>query len=390
MLLYEIKARNVLSFGPEGLSLELRPLNVLIGPNGSGKSNLLELVALMRGAPTSLTSAIRDSGGGVQDWIFKGDPRSTAKVEAVVNPGAVQLVRHCVEFRESGQQFMLVDEWVQDAAEFPQQPAHPVVLYQFQDGQPVVRVQEGELRGLPPQLPFGSRADSILAQLKDPVAYPQLTHLGLRYERVRLYREWSFGGKTVFRQPQKADLRTDRLEEDFSNLAMFVNKLRRHPTTKAAMLEYLRDLYDGLTDFDLSVEGGTVQLFFTEGDFTIPATRLSDGSLRYLCLLAILLDPDPPPLICVEEPELGLHPDLLHKIADLLVDASQRCQLIVTTHSDILLDSFTKYPESVVVCERVKGATSMKRLDADRLREWLERYRLGELWTKGEIGGVRW
>jgi len=65
-------------------------------------------------------------------------------------------------------------------------------------------------------------------------------------------------------------------------------------------------------------------VIFTEGDFSIPATRLSDGTLRYLCLLAILCDPEPPPLICIEEPELGLHPDILPKLADLLVSASER------------------------------------------------------------------
>lgn len=100
------------------------------------------------------------------------------------------------------------------------------------------------------------------------------------------------------------------------------------------------------------IEGGTVQVFFTEGEFVIPATRLSDGTLRYLCLLAILCDPDPPPLICIEEPELGLHPDVLPKLADHLLAASKYTQLIVTTHSDVLVDAMSETPESIVVCEK--------------------------------------
>jgi predicted ATPase len=107
-------------------------------------------------------------------------------------------------------------------------------------------------------------------------------------------------------------------------------------------------------------------------------------------LLAILCDPEPPPLICIEEPELGLHPDLMPTIARLLKSAAERTQLIVTTHSDILVDEFTDEPEAVVVCEKVEGQTTMRRLESERLAEWLDRYRLGELWTKGEIGGVRW
>src|ERR1700742_3728706 len=97
-----------------------------------------------------------------------------------------------------------------------------------------------------------------------------------------------------------------------------------------------------------------MQFLFHEGGLRspAPAARLSDGTLRYLCLLTILLHPEPPPLICIEEPELGLHPDIIPKVADLLVDASHRTQLIVTTHSEALVSRLSEIPESVVVCER--------------------------------------
>src|SRR5262249_20411781 len=155
-------------------------------------------------------------------------------------------------------------------------------------------------------------------------------------------------------------------------------RLRRQRKVKAALLDGLRDLYEGLTDFDVSIEGGTVQVFFMEGDFTIPATRLSDGSLRYLCLLAILCDPEPPPLIGLEEPELGLHPDLLPNVADLLVAASQRTQLIVTTHSDVVVDALTERLEALVVCEKHHGCTTLHRLTQEEVQPWLKKYRLGQ------------
>ena len=171
---------------------------------------------------------------------------------------------------------------------------------------------------------------------------------------------------------------------------MFLNRLRRQSKVKAALMDGLRNLYQGLTDFDVSIEGGTVQVFFTEGDFTIPATRLSDGSVRYLCLLAILCDPEPPPLIGLEEPELGLHPDLLPTLADLLVAAPQRTQLLVTTHSDILVDALTERPDAIVICEKQDGRTAMRRLSPDEVQPWLTKYRLGQLWTRGQLGGTRW
>jgi predicted ATPase len=95
-------------------------------------------------------------------------------------------------------------------------------------------------------------------------------------------------------------------------------------------------------------------------------------------------------LVCIEEPELGLHPDILPSLADLLKEASGRCQLIVTTHSDVLVDAMTDQPESVLVCEKDEKGTSIKQLNAEQLKPWLEKYRLGELWTRGEIGGTRW
>lgn len=94
-------------------------------------------------------------------------------------------------------------------------------------------------------------------------------------------------------------------------------------------------------------------------------------------------------ITCIEEPELGLHPDVIPDIADLLIAASKRTQLVVTTHSDILIDALTDLPESVIVCEKRKGATHLRRLEREDLKPWLERYRLGELWSKGEIGGNR-
>jgi predicted ATPase len=263
----------------------------------------------------------------------------------------------------------------------------PAFYYHFQHGRPVVRTGSKEtaleLEGLDPDL-------SILAHRRTPEVDPFFWYLSAAYGQIRIFREWTFGRNAVFRQPQAADARNDRLEEDFSNLGLFLNRLRGMPKAKNALLSALKDLYEGLSDFDVSVQGGTVQVFFTEGDYVIPAPRLSDGTLRYLCLAAILCDPEPPPLVCIEEPELGLHPDILPKVADLLVAASERTQLIVTTHSDILVDAMTERPEAVIVCEKHNHQTTMKRLDKEQLKGWLERYRLGQLWTRGELGGTRW
>lgn len=137
-----------------------------------------------------------------------------------------------------------------------------------------------------------------------------------------------------------------------------------------------------------SISGGTVQFYLHESGFgkPIPATRLSDGTIRFIVLLATLLTPTPPSLVCIEEPELGLHPDAVALLDDLLIEASGRMQLVVTTHSDALVSALTNQPEAIVTCERPGAATELRRLDAERLAHWLKEYRLGDLWRMGEIG----
>ncbi|UCC31117.1 MAG: AAA family ATPase [Phycisphaerales bacterium] len=387
LIIREITLRNLLSFGPDTPSLPLHSLNVLIGPNGSGKSNLIEALGLLHAAPTHLAKPVRE-GGGIRDWVWKGTPGATAAIEVVVdNPKSNQSLRHVIEFMELAQKFGLIDERIETVEPDSDKPGDVGSYYRFQRGRPVLKTGRKEHRLQREDVAAG---ESILSQLKGPDQYGGITYLARVYSRFRLYREWSFGRHTAPRQPQKADQPNEFLEPDGANLGLVLNRLRRELDVKRSLLENLRELYDGIDDYDVSVEGGTVQVFFQESGFIIPATRLSDGTLRYLCLLAILCDPKPPPLVCIEEPELGLHPDILPTIARLLREASTRTQLVVTTHSDILVDQLTETPESVVVCEKSEGQTTMKRLESDKLSRWLEKYRLGELWTKGEIGGARW
>ena len=180
---------------------------------------------------------------------------------AVARPDGWPL-RHSVALRKEQQSFRLEDERIEN-----ERPAKgkskPYLFYHYGHGRPVINTVSGKKRQL-------NRDDvapdaSILAQRQDPESFPEITRLATVYDRIRLYREWTFGRNTVFREPQKSDLRTDRLEEDFSNLGMFLNRLRRQPKTKAALLAGLANLYEGLTDFDVSIEGGTVQVLLHGG-----------------------------------------------------------------------------------------------------------------------------
>lgn len=388
-----IKLRNILSFGPDTPELELQSLNVLIGPNGAGKSNLIEAIGLLQSAPTNLLDPIR-TGGGISEWLWKGSDNPVAEIDTTVayTPGEKPL-RHTLRFTRVGQRAELVDEVIENEDAGLRGADY---FYRYQNGHPVLNVRTdkaadgGRYLGLRHQDLASDQ--SVLSQRKDPYQYPEVTYLGSEYAKIKLFREWSLGRNTPPRKPQPPDLPADFLDEDAANIALVLNDLVSRSNLRASIVEQLREADESIVDFSTKVSGGTIQLVLHYSGLKgpVPSTRLSDGTVRYLCLLAVLCHPEPPPLVCLEEPELGLHPDLLGKLADLLVEASHRMQLIVTTHSDVLVDGLTNVPEAVVVCEKEKGASAFRRLDAERLKVWLAEYSLGALWTRGQLGGTRW
>ena len=371
MLIKSIKLQNLLSFGPDTPQLDMGPLNILIGPNGAGKSNLIEAISLLQAAPRNLIGPI-SRGGGIGNWIWRGEPQSksetrSAQIEVVVeNPNGSQALRCRLGFAERGQRFELTEEQIEN--ESPAEDLNKPYFYlERRGGHTTLNYRDEGQRRLRPE--DVNSEQSILAQRKDPDHYPELTYLGDVFARIRFYREWYFGRNTPPRRPHLPNGSNAFLQEDCTNLAGMLNYIRRKPAAKAQALKALSKLYEGLSDFDISLDQNTVEIFCQEEQISVPAVRLSDGTLRYLCLLAILCHPEPPPLVCIEEPELGLHPDILPTLSNLLQEASERCQLVVTTHSDALVDALTDTPESVVVCEKQHGQTSMRRLDkADLFR----------------------
>jgi predicted ATPase len=401
-LLKSIRLRNFLSYGSNTTETELSPLNVLIGPNGSGKSNLIEAIDVLRSTPSDVTRPIRE-GGGVEDWLWKGvSSKGTPTAEIDITayyPEGVGPLRYRLAFTMVGQRFELDDEAVESP--YARLGEHDVYFfYRYQSGHPVLNIRaktEAPAASAEDRVRRSLRREdvvpdqSILSQRKDPDQYPEITYLGNQFGKAKLYREWNLGRNTEPRKPQKVDLPGDFLSENADNLALVLNDLENRSETRRTINEYLNKFYQSAEAVTSRLQGGTVQIFIHErGLKEIPGTRLSDGTLRYLCLLAVLCHPTPPPLICLEEPEIGLHPDILPTVAELLVEASNRTQLIVTTHSDVLVSALGSQTESVLVCERDEEGTRLRHLESAKLKEWLEKYPLGELWRMGEIGGTRW
>ena len=398
MLIERLKLTNLLSFGPDSPALDLRPLNVLIGPNGSGKSNFIEAISLLSAAPTDITQPI-DDGGGVRDWIWRGKPKAQfAEIDAALpSSDGDRALSYQLSFLDRGQRFQLASEKLQCRGADDDSANGRGVCFTRPPRESAIRVEpdarEAELFTADNQRQPLEQLDvqkSLLAIVDNPLVFPQVCRVADAFKGIQIYRDWTFGPHAPTRHPQQPDLISSVLLGDAANLGLVLNVLNQDTEAKQRLLKTLRELYDGISDLRVNIERDTVNVYLREGDMMISATRLSDGTIRYLCLLAILCHPEPPSLVCLEEPELGLHPDILPGLGELLLDASERCQLIVTTHSDILVDKLSDTPDSVVVCEKHAGQTEMRRLDSDDLKHWLARYSLGELWTRGELGGNRW
>ncbi|MDE0514444.1 MAG: AAA family ATPase [Gammaproteobacteria bacterium] len=381
--------RGLLSFPPDMEDFELGPLNILIGPNGSGKSNLIEAMELLRATPTDFAAAIRE-GGGATEWLWKGDKnQKSAEIDVNLTIPKHEPLRYRLEFGVSSSRVEVFDEVLEDSK--PKQGYdEPFFYYRFQKGRPVINIRHQESGYSTTQRKL-RRDDlapdqSVLAQRKEPDLYPELTTVGRYLGAIHTFREWSFGRYPSIRQPQPADLPEERLLPDSLNLALALNQIEHKDGRRFNQL--LKRFFPRFERMSTLVSGGKVQFYLHESGFAspVPATRLSDGTIRFVAILAILLLPDPPPLVCIDEPELGLHPDAVALIAELLIEASERMQLIVATHSDALVSELTSQPDAVIACERPGAGTELRRLEPEKISHWLEEYRLGDLWRMGELG----
>lgn len=397
MLIRNLKVSRLLSFGPEGIDLPMRPLNVLIGANGCGKSNFVEVLNLLKYAPVRFDSPIM-TGGGIKEWIWKcpgTDKQEYAEIEVVLNDTRAENTHgfiHNIAFGSSAAQVLIEHEII----------SHALISNHEMDAEEYYRFQKGHVKLLDNQLPNSapllreidvSKLDlrvSILSQMRDPDRYGVFNFLQKGYGGIQIYREWTFGPGSTMRSSQSPDVPAGEVGSAGKYIASLIMAMKRKE--KNRLVEELASLYQEIEDVKAKVAGGGgLQLFIEEkGEKLISAERLSDGTLRYLFLLAILLQPEPPPMIVIEEPELGLHPDVIPKLAALLIEASERTQIVITTHSRMLVDALGDDPESVIVCEKHHGESTFERLDGERMKVWLEKYSLGDLWSKGEIGGNRW
>ena len=355
--------------------LKLGSINILIGPNGSGKSNFIEVFSFLRHIITrNLQNYIKRVGGA--DEVLHFGSKTTSELSIHIS-------------------FRLKDS-ESNAYKIIMSPANTDTLYV--ESEQVFFHKEEEY----PEKPWD---DYINGGNKEAaISNPRVTdrhHVADNVRETLMLWEFYHFHDTSHSSPIKKTAKLDdnrRLRPDGSNLAAFLYLLReKHETSYRLICRTIRLAAPFFKDFALAPRALNKETILLEWehegtDAYFNANSLSDGTLRFIALTTLLLQPKKflPSAILLDEPELGLHPSAITLLASLIRLASTKTQIILATQSSLLLDHFL--PENVLVAERAGGGTQIVRCEKDekdkeRLLEWLEDYSLGQLWEKNEIGG---
>jgi predicted ATPase len=210
---------------------------------------------------------------------------------------------------------------------------------------------------------------------------------------MRRWRPFHFQdtGKSAPTKPKHKIDDNQTLRSEGDNIAPFLFALRSiAPGAYRRIVEAVRSVAPFFDDFVLEpdvIKPGVIQLAWrhTMDDARFTADSLSDGTLRFICLATLLLQPTLPSLVVIDEPELGLHPFAIAQLAALVRAAATKSQVILATQSVTLLDQFDA--SEVIVADRINGESTFTRLNDSALAEWKQEYSLGELWLKNVLGG---
>ncbi|NRD61311.1 AAA family ATPase [Corallococcus exiguus] len=343
------------------LHLELGPVTVVVGPNGSGKTNLYRALYLLAAAAEGrLARTLADEGGTLSVmWAGPRDPKKPARMRVTVDLDDLTYELQCGVVPTSPPQTMFtLDPEVKEEHLWAHSGGRHLVLMERKDRTAFLRDADGKRVTFPAEL-WGS--ESVMDQLAEPHRFPRLGEVQRTLSAWRFYHHFRTDPDALPRHPQ-VGVRTPVLASDGRDLAAALQTLWEIGDDRA-LEQGIDDAFPG-SRLEVRAEDGRFSLFLHMPGLSRPmsAPELSDGTLRYLCLLAALLSPRPPPFLALNEPETSLHPDLLDPLGRLIVRASEYSQVWVTTHAEALATVIAdKTGTSPVHLEKQQGATTVKR-----------------------------
>ena len=352
--------------------VKLNDLNILIGANGSGKSNFIGFFQMLGYALTeSLQRFIQTRGFG-DSMLFMGS-KNTPILKANLELDSGQGENH-YEFTMA---YATPDTLIYTQEQISYQPADRDKPY-YQN------------------LEVGGKESALIRTARESAENPGTTNAA-KYIRGALggMRVYQFHDTSLSAYIRKtADIGSGhRLYHDGGNLAAVLYNLKtNHGPYYKRVVDTVRRMVPDFKDFVLEPEThdpNRIMLRWQSAasDYELGPHQISDGSLRFMALATLLLQPEDnlPDMVIIDEPELGLHPAAEVLVGALLDSVSKKSQVIVSTQSSTFVDLFA--PEDIIVTEMKDGATTLKRPSADHLKIWLQDYSMGEIWRKNLIGG---
>jgi predicted ATPase len=381
-----IKLSNFRSF--RDLDLALGNLNVLIGRNGSGKSNFLSLFDLLgKAARGNLNGFIRQQVGTFDDLRHYHTVNNDIifwEIEFSSEHHGALYYRAELGARAPAGYTVLLERLERSPNEGYENRYKFLEVYNGR-----VKILKTYARGDQEEQAAtfeNATQELILPQLLNETRYPAQVEAHRYLRDLHVFQGFGDSELETVRGAQLLDVVDPlRLNPDGSNLISVLNALMqdaRYDDVLAQLYDVLRTVFPDFKQFDLpTAGGGRATLAYRSQDLrrSISAHLMSDGQLRFLGLLMLLMLPNPPGLIAIDEPEIGMHPKMIDVFAEILREAAERTQVIVATHSPQLLDRLP--PESMLIVEREEGASTITRLNVDEVSPWLDDYAPGYLWT---------
>lgn len=384
------------------VELDLAPLNVLVGANGSGKSTLLDVIQFLGDAVRfDLVPAVERRGGYTRLRFrgARGPIRITIRAAVTphardTSPDVYALSFHQVPRsgkRRGGDRLSILSR----SEEFTFKRTKGAGRRLTIKGSKISVYDSGKETAQRQLLRAESLGLSTLPRLAPDQGGAQVEHIAKLFETFRVYDI----DVAAARRPVALDERPmRRLAHDASNLSAFLHSLREaEPERFDSLVRDARQMVPGLQDLEFRVIGGASEAVVLELreswlEGTTPLSAASYGTIRALAILALLHDPAPPQLTCMEEIDHGLHPHVFDRLVGLMREASERTQLIIATHSPALVNRLR--PEELVVCERNRetGGVRIPAVDPATIQAMVEstggEVGPGELWFSGSLGGV--
>lgn len=405
-MIKKVELTNFYSFGKT--TIELHPeTNILIGINGSGKSNFLKALRLLKEGVVGmgLKRYIFDYLGGFDNMFHKASESPNQEIER----------RITLDFTFDGDE--IVKHWGGEVS-----PGDYIYRIYFiksnsllnytvleslrrTDGLEILKFSNSSFlssqikNGGPNEEDFYLPEDSDSRELllrnllakSESFGINLINALRKNIRELLIYDYFDTTINSLIRRPILPSSEK-LLSANGSNLTQLLNTIKiNYKDSYRRIIEMLKEVNPNFEGFDFYLTGSNIELMLEERGFnsSIHVSNISDGTLRYLCLLAIVCNPNRGKLICIDEPELGLHPDMILNLANAIKDASANSTFVILTHSESLLNYFDI--ENLRVFEKdEQNGTIVKSFSTDQFAEWYEDYTIGQMWKQGDFGGVRY